>query len=141
MQEGDDGMTLRIGTPCIALPLLVLFFAMPAMAADGNAEDGGKLFRSRCHGCHEVGPDAKNKSGPLLNGLIGRKAGTIQGFGNYSPANHKAGVDGWVWTEANLDEYLQDPKAAMPGNRMTFAGLRDAQDRADLIAYLKTFPK
>jgi cytochrome c len=114
-------------------------FGLPASAQQGNAESGEDVYK-KCRACHEVGPDAKNKVGPSLNGLFGRKAGTIEGFA-YSEANKKAGADGWVWTEENLGKYLIDPRAAMPGNKMAFAGLKDAQDRADVIAYLKKFAK
>ncbi len=102
-----------------------------------DAENGANVFRL-CRACHEVGPTAKNKVGPILNGIVGRKAGTIEGF-NYSPANTKAGQEGWVWTEEKMMEYLLNPRTAMPGNKMAFAGVKDEQDRKDLIAYLKTF--
>jgi cytochrome c len=108
-----------------------------APAQDGNAEEGAEIFK-KCRSCHDVGPDAQNKLGPKLNGVIGRKAGTIEGF-KYSPANLEAGAKGLVWTEAKLLEYLKDPRAFMPGTIMAFAGLRDEQDRKDLIAYLKKF--
>ena len=102
-----------------------------------DVENGGNVFRL-CRACHDVGPTAKNKVGPILNGIVGRKAGTIEGF-NYSPANRKAGDAGWVWTEEKMSEYLLNPRAAMPGNKMAFAGIKDELDRKDLIAYLKTF--
>lgn len=107
-----------------------------AQAADGNAKDGEDVFR-KCRACHDAGPGARNKLGPILNGIVGRKAASVEGY-NYSPANKKAGQDGWVWTDVNLDKYLTNPRAVMPGNRMSFAGLTDEQDRADVIAYLKT---
>jgi cytochrome c len=122
-----------------AFAAVSVILAGSAQAAEGKAEDGEEVFK-KCRQCHEVGPDAKNKLGPILNGIIGRKAGTIEGF-NYSPANKKAGEEGWVWTEANLLKYLENPRAAMPGNRMAFAGLPDEQDRLDVIAYLKKFSK
>jgi cytochrome c len=104
-----------------------------------DVENGADVFK-RCRACHDVGDTAKNKVGPILNGIIGRKAGTIEGF-KYSDANLKAGSDGWVWTEEKMMEYLLNPRAAMPGNKMAFAGLKDEQDRKDLIAYLKQFSK
>jgi cytochrome c len=106
-------------------------------AATQNVEAGADVFK-KCRACHDVGPDAKNKVGPQLNGVIGRKSGTVEGFA-YSEANKKAGTDGLVWTEAELDKYLADPRAYMPGNKMAFVGLKDAQDRKDILAYLKTF--
>ena len=104
-----------------------------------DAENGAEVFK-RCRACHEVGDTAKNKVGPILNGIIGRKAGTIEGF-NYSDANKKAGADGWVWTEEKMMAYLLNPRTAMPGNKMAYAGLKDERDRKDLIAYLKKFSK
>jgi cytochrome c len=114
-------------------------FLCASGASAQDVENGAEVFK-RCRACHDVGDKAKNKVGPLLNGIIGRKAGTIEGF-NYSDSNKKAGADGWVWTEEKMMEYLLNPRTAMPGNKMAFAGLRDEQDRKDLIAYLKTFPK
>jgi cytochrome c2 len=93
-----------------------------------------------CRACHQVGAGAKNGIGPSLNGIIGRKAGTISGF-NYSDANKQAGDKGLVWTEEKMLEYLNDPAAFMPNNKMTFAGVKDEGDRRDLIAYLKKFAK
>lgn len=114
-------------------------FASHAFAAEGKAEDGEEVFK-KCRACHDIGPDAKNKVGPILTGIVGRKAGTVEGF-NYSPANKEAGDKGWVWTEEQLLKYLKNPREAMPGNRMAFAGLPDDQDRADVLAYLKKFAK
>jgi cytochrome c len=116
----------------------VVAIASPARAVDGKPEDGAEVFK-KCRACHEIGPGTHNKVGPVLTGIIGRRAGTIEGFA-YSPANKKAGADGWVWTEEKLLQYLTNPRQAMPGNRMAFVGLADEQDRADLLAYLKTFP-
>jgi cytochrome c len=106
-------------------------------AQEGDAGNGAEVFK-RCRTCHEVGPRAKNKVGPLLNGIVGRKAGTIEGF-NYSQANLKAGAGGLVWTEEVMFKYLEAPLSFMPGTRMAFAGLKDPQDRKDVIAYLKKF--
>jgi cytochrome c len=121
----------------IALLLLTAAAAPGALAADASVENGQEVFK-KCRACHDVGPNAKNKVGPLLNGLFGRKAGTIEGF-NYSDANRQAGDAGWVWTEEVMMKYLENPREAMPGNRMAFVGLKDEQDRKDVIAYLKTF--
>jgi cytochrome c len=118
-----------------AVAATVAIGASVALAQD--ADNGAEVFK-RCRACHDVGDTAKNKVGPLLNGIIGRKAGTIDGF-NYSDANKKAGAEGWVWTEEKMMEYLLNPRAAMPGNKMAYAGLKDEQDRKDLIAYLKKF--
>ena len=124
-------------SPATALLAALWSFSTAAHAAEGNPKEGEEIFK-KCRACHEIGADAKNKLGPVLNGIIGRKAGTIEGF-NYSPANKKSGEDGWVWSEEKLIKYLENPREAMPGNRMAFAGLSDAQDREDVLAYLKTF--
>ncbi len=116
-----------------------LLLAGPACADDGKAEDGAEVFK-KCRACHDVGPDARIKVGPPLNGIIGRHAGTIEGF-PYSDANKTAGGKGLVWTEDVLFKYLENPLVFMPGTKMAFAGLKDEQDRKDLIAYLKTFSK
>lgn len=104
--------------------------ALPA----GHVEDGATVFK-KCAACHQVGPTAKNAVGPALNGIVGRPAGTYPGY-NYSDANKKSGL---VWTEQTLADYLPAPVANLPGTKMSFAGLKDAQDVADVIAYLKTF--
>lgn len=121
----------------IALKLLtsiaaVALSASATLAQDGNAEAGEDVFK-KCRACHDIGPDAKNKVGPVLNGLIGRKSGTVEGFA-YSDANKNAAV---TWTEETFLKYIEDPRAFMPGNKMAFAGLKDEQDRKDVLAYIK----
>ncbi len=118
---------------------LILGAPSPAAAQEGNAEEGAEVFK-KCRACHDVGPDAKNKVGPVLNGVVGRKAGTIEGF-SYSDANKAAGAKGLTWTEDVLLKYLENPLSYLPGTKMAFAGLKDPQDRKDLIAYLKKFQK
>jgi cytochrome c len=120
------------------LAATVVLAALPNFAvAQGNAGKGEDVFK-KCRACHDVGPDAKNKVGPILNGLIGRKAGTVEGF-NYSEANKEAGSKGLVWTEDVLFKYLENPLTFMPRTKMAFAGLKDEQDRKDVIEYLKKF--
>jgi cytochrome c len=111
-----------------------LMLALPTVASAQDAEAGKKLF-TKCAPCHAVGPGAKNKVGPEQNGLIGRKAGSVEGF-NYSPAMKNSGI---TWDEATLNEYLTDPKKKVPGNKMLFPGVKDEIERGDLIAYLATF--
>lgn len=82
-----------------------------------------------------VGADAKNRLGPILNGIVGRKAGTVAGYA-YSPANRDSAV---TWGEAELAPYLRNPREFMPGTKMIYAGLRNDGDIADLIAYLRRF--
>jgi cytochrome c len=120
-----------------AAAALALAVSAASAWAAGDAASGEKLFK-RCAACHAVGEDAKNKVGPQLNDVIGRAAGTAEGF-KYSKAMAEAGEGGTVWNEATLDAYLADPKGYIKGNRMSFAGLRKDGERADVIAYLKTF--
>jgi cytochrome c len=117
--------------------LLTALTLIPAAvnAQQGNAEAGEDVFK-KCRACHDAGADAKNKVGPHLTGLIGRKIGAVEGF-NYSDSNKAAGAAGGVWTEEELLKYLESPLTYMPKNKMAFAGLKDEQDRRDVIAYLK----
>jgi cytochrome c len=119
--------------------MLMASLASVAVAQDASVEEGAEVFK-KCRACHDVGPGAKNKVGPPLNGILGRKAGTIDGFA-YSDANKASGAKGLTWTEDVLFKYLENPLTFMPGTKMAFAGLKDPQDRKDLIAYLKTFSK
>lgn len=98
----------------------------------GNAANG-KLVFAQCRTCH-VTDAGVNKTGPSLNGLIGRQAGTVAGF-TYSAANAGSGI---TWTKEKLFQYLEKPQRVIPQTKMIFAGLPDAQKRADLIAYLET---
>ena len=121
---------------CVLLVFgLALAWTQPAAAQPGDAENGKDVFKV-CRPCHQVGPGARNGIGPTLNGIVGSKAGVIPGF-TYSEANKDAGTKGLVWTEDNLFKYLQNPAEFMPGNKMTYAGMKDETDRRDLIAYLK----
>jgi cytochrome c len=97
----------------------------------GNAA-AGKLVFAQCRSCH-VTDVGVNKTGPSLNGIIGRAAGTVAGF-NYSPANKNAGI---TWSKEKLFQFLEKPQRVVPQTKMIFAGLPDAQKRADLIAYLE----
>jgi cytochrome c len=89
----------------------------------------------RCSACHAVGPNAENKAGPILNGIIGQKAGEVPGY-SFSDAMKNSGI---VWDDTTLATFLKSPRKAVPGTKMTFAGLPKAQDIANVIAYLKTF--
>lgn len=123
---------MRTGLVSAAAAVVWAFAATSAMAQD--AENGQDLFR-QCRACHQIGSGAKNLVGPHLNGIVGRKAGSVDGF-NYSEANKKAGAGGLVWDEASLIKYLENPLGFMPGTKMAYAGLKDDGDRKDLIAYL-----
>lgn len=100
--------------------------------AAGDAAAGEKVF-TQCKACHTV-QAGQNRVGPSLAGVVGRAAGAVEGF-NYSPAMKNSGM---TWTPENLDKYLADPKGAIPGNKMAFAGLKKPEDRANVIAYLAT---
>ncbi|MCB1512360.1 MAG: cytochrome c family protein [Hyphomicrobiaceae bacterium] len=101
-----------------------------------DAAAGKGVFR-KCQTCHKVGPAGlKQRSvGPHLNGLFGRKSGTVEGY-KYSKANKESGV---TWTEEVFTKYIKNPRAFMKGTRMSFGGIKDEKDIKDLIAYLKTF--
>ena len=103
----------------------------------GDAQAGEKVFKN-CSACHTVGPGAKNKVGPHLNDVIGRVAGSVEGF-KYSKAMKTAGEEGIVWTSETLTPYLTNPKDFIKGTKMAFAGLKKAEEIADVIAYLRTF--
>ena len=117
--------------------LAALFIA--AGLGQGYAQDvtaGEKVF-VQCKACHQAGDKAKNGVGPVLNGLFGRKAGSVEGF-IYSNGNKDSGV---TWDEATFAEYIKDPRAKIPGTKMVFAGVKDEQKIKDLIAYLHEFDK
>lgn len=108
--------------------------------AQGNAESGEDVFK-KCRACHLVGEGAKDTVGPQLNGVIGRKAGTSETYKTYSDNMKELGAKGTVWDDANLDNYLTNPKTLVPQGKMAFPGLKDKADRDDVIAYLKKFTK
>lgn len=137
-------MASRLGVPMAAVVVIGGALAgavAPAFAEDPAAGDpaaGAKVFR-KCQACHAIGPDAKSKVGPVLTGIIDRPAGKVEGFA-YSAAMNKEAEAGLIWTPDKIGEFLTNPKGLVPGTKMTFAGLRKDQERADLIAYLATFP-
>jgi cytochrome c len=110
--------------------LLLLLGIGPALA-DGDAEAGKKVF-NKCKACHVVDAE-KSRVGPYLKGVIGRPAGTVEGF-KYSDAMKDSGI---VWDEVTIAEYVTDPKGYVPGNRMAFPGLKKEEDIANLLAYLQ----
>ncbi|MCK6450074.1 MAG: cytochrome c family protein [Alphaproteobacteria bacterium] len=115
----------------VSVAAIALIAAAPTAMASGP-EAGEKAFKKHCAACHTV--DAgKNRVGPSLHGVVGRKAGQVQGF-KYSDANAKSGA---TLDEAYLDKYLTDPKGTMPGNKMVFAGVKNEQERKALIEFLK----
>ena len=111
---------------------LVVSVSAPAMAQDVAA--GEKQF-TVCRACHQIGPNAKNGVGPELNGVVGRKAGSVAGY-NYSPANKNSGL---TWDEATLTKYLQNTQEVVKGTKMIFPGIKDEAKVKDVIAYLAQF--
>ena len=125
-----------------ALVALVPLIGGPVLAEEeaqliGDAERGAKVFR-KCTGCHKVGPRATNRAGPHLNSIFGRRAGSIEGF-DYSNAMDRAHNDGMVWDYDRLDAYIANPRALVSGTRMSFRGLKDEQDRHDVLAFLRQY--
>ena len=112
--------------------VMVLTSTAASLAQD--AASGEKVFVV-CKACHQIGETAKNAVGPVLNGIIGRKAGTYSGY-NYSDANKNSGL---TWDEPTFREYIKDPKAKISGTKMIYAGLKDEQKTSDLLAYLKQY--
>jgi cytochrome c len=116
----------------VVVLLLTLAWNRAVLAQDAAA--GEQSFK-KCAACHAVGEGAKNKIGPELNGLDGRKAASVQGY-SYSDANKKSGI---TWDDASFRDYIKDPKAKLPGTKMVFAGVKNDQDVSDLWAYLSQF--
>ncbi|MDH6257599.1 cytochrome c family protein [Bradyrhizobium sp. BR13661] len=117
----------------------LVFVALLAVACSSevraqDAAAGEKVFVV-CKACHQIGDNAKNVVGPVLNGIIGRKAGSVPGYA-YSAANKDSGI---TWDEPTFREYIKDPKAKVPGTKMVYAGLKDEQKISDLLAFLKQF--
>lgn len=102
-----------------------------------DAEAGREVF-SMCSGCHQVGEGAEHRIGPHLNGIFGRRAASHEEF-EYSASLERLGNSGFEWHADTLDVYLENPRALATGTRMSFPGLKDPQERADLLAYLRRF--
>jgi cytochrome c len=119
---------IRVVSSCL---LLVLVLA-PAARAAGDPELGRRIF-GRCGFCHALDPDRRGMVGPTLHGVLGRKAGTLDGF-KYSEAMRDAGL---VWSEETLRRYITNPQDVVPDNRMVFPGIRNQKEVDDLVAYLK----
>ena len=126
-KQTEDIMTRIVVIACVLI-------GGTASALAQDLANGENSFK-KCLPCHAVGADAKNKVGPLLNGLDGRKSGTIEGY-NYTEANKNSGI---TWSDATFAEYITDPRAKIPGTKMVFAGIKNDKERGDLWAYLKQF--
>ncbi len=115
---------------------VALALAVPARAQEGDPTAGAKVFK-KCAACHTLDAGGKSRIGPDLYGVVGRTTGTLAGF-SYSEVLKQAGADGHVWTEEEISSFLENPKAKYPGTKMTFVGLKKPEDRADVIAYIKS---
>jgi cytochrome c len=115
--------------------VLTAFAVLAVMTGAASAQDlaAGATSFKKCTPCHDVGPTAKNKVGPILNGLDGRHSGTVAGY-NYSEANKNSGI---TWNEASFLEYIKDPKAKIPGTKMVFAGIKNEAEAKNLWAFIK----
>ena len=122
------------------LTLSTLFVIAASTAASGalaQDADAGKTSFNKCLACHAIGEGAKNKVGPVLNGLDGRHSGSVEGY-SYSDANKNSGI---TWNKENFLEYIKDPKAKIPGTKMVFAGIKNENEANNLWAYLSKFDK
>jgi cytochrome c len=117
----------------LSLSVAVVFFAGSAAAQSGNQARGERLFNQQCKACHTLAKDGASTVGPNLHGLMGRKAGSAEGFSS-SDAMKASGI---VWDDKTLMEYLKDPKGRVPGTKMVYAGLKQEAQQADMIAFLK----
>lgn len=129
---------IKLRIVAVVLAVLTAQAAVAEAEAIGDAAHGEKIFK-KCRKCHQIGPGAINRVGPVLNNVFGRQAGTAEGFTRYSKGMKRMGEDGLVWDYEHLFTYLENPKSLVSGTRMSFRGLRDEQDRHDVIAYLRTF--
>src|SRR5246500_3057648 len=120
----------------LTLSVLAAFISLAA-ASNALAQDtaAGESSFKKCLPCHSIGEGAKNKVGPLLNGLDGRKSGTVEGF-SYTDANKNSGI---TWSKEQFLDYIKDPKAKIPGTKMAFAGIKNEKEAGDLWAYLSQF--
>ncbi|MEA2837957.1 MAG: cytochrome c [Bradyrhizobium sp.] len=117
--------------------LIVIASAAASPAALAQDVAAGKTSFNKCMACHAVGEGARNKVGPVLNGLAGRKSGAVEGYA-YTEANKNSGI---TWDEASFKDYIKDPKAKIPGTKMVFAGIKNEQEAGDLWAFLAQYDK
>jgi cytochrome c len=117
--------------------LLIGAIVLMASSTAALAQDieAGQISFKKCQPCHDVGESAKNKIGPILNGLDGHKSGSVEGF-SYTDANKNSGI---TWSETTFKEYINNPSAKIPGTKMVFPGIKNEKEAGDLWAYLKQF--
>ncbi len=126
-----------------ALIIIALMAPFPTAFGSDGAEtsisqtgtpEAGRLVFQKCRACHSLDDKSPALTGPNLDNIFGRMAGTSKSYSSYSKALKESGI---IWSELELDNWLRDPNNYLPGNKMPFAGLRSAQDRADLMAYIR----
>jgi cytochrome c len=117
--------------------LVVVTSMVAATAAPAQDAAAGKTSFNKCIACHAIGDGARNKVGPELNGLDGRKSGTAEGY-SYSDANKNSGI---AWNKEQFLDYIKDPKAKIPGTKMIFAGIKNEKEANDLWAFLAQYDK
>lgn len=123
----------------LSLTAVFVLAAGPALADSHLAAEGEKVFR-KCQACHQVGEGAVDKAGPVLTGVVGRTAGSLESFASkYSDAMKAAGEGGLVWNEDELEAFLAKPRDYVKGTKMSFAGLRKEEEVEAVIAYLQSF--
>jgi cytochrome c len=115
--------------------IVTMIATMPLAAARAQDVAAGEQSFKKCFPCHSIGEGAKNKVGPILNGLDGRHSGAIPGY-SYSDANKNSGI---TWTKDQFLDYIRDPRAKIPGTKMVFAGIKNEKEASDLWAYLSQF--
>ncbi|HEY2134438.1 MAG TPA: cytochrome c family protein [Xanthobacteraceae bacterium] len=118
-----------------SLVMAAVILAASTGAGLAQDVDAGESSFKKCLPCHDIGEDARNKVGPELNGLDGRKSGSAEGF-NYSDANKNSGI---TWNEAQFKEYIKDPRAKVPGTKMIFPGIKNEKEVDNLWAYISQF--
>ncbi len=125
----------------LTLSALIALTSLTAAASGALAQDidlaAGKSSFNKCLACHAIGEGAKNKVGPVLNGLDGRHSGSVEGY-SYSDANKNSGI---TWNKDQFLDYIKDPKAKIPGTKMIFAGIKNEKEAGDLWAYVSSFDK
>jgi cytochrome c len=131
--QARSALLLLVVWLMLILGAVIAMRAQADEAAAGDPVRGETIYR-KCQGCHSID---RNRVGPMHKGLFGRQAGTVPGF-DYSEAMKASGI---IWDEETLDAFLSDPRGFVPGTKMTYAGVKNPQDRADLIAYLKEATK
>ncbi len=120
---------------CLAALLPICASGGLAFAQAAGDPDAGSRIFTKCRACHQIGEGAQNAVGPVLNGIVGRPAGTYPGY-SYSAANKGSGI---TWDEAAIRDYLHDPKLRVPGTKMVFAGIRSERELDNLLAFLRQF--